>query len=183
MVTKRGDEGGRADRWWLPGTTREACMNIFELATCVAMVATGCYVGGFLGSHFGPVGWGFGFLGGFSIPPIALYAMGRALERCWPTRPSCATEQCGSREYELVEITEDQRIVFRCERCGSLYIQDLPYFKRIMPDGSEKSYMCKDSLGEMETRRWRAGSGSAHARFLTRGGRAGYLDDAGSDSV
>jgi len=124
-------------------------MNIFELLTVLAIIAAGYFGGKLLALHLGLAGWIVGSLLGCGLAILAYRAFRFLLkfsDKWLPPRPPCKNGKCFYDDYEFVEAKQDGSAVFRC-KCGTKYIQNLPYFKELLPDDSVKPYMKKNNVG------------------------------------
>lgn len=125
-------------------------MNIFALIVVILFIASGYLVGKFLALYYGLLGWIVGFLIGFFLALLLYYLLMHYWNKWFPCQPTCKKGKCTEKDYELVEYNQkDGTFVFRC-KCGTKYFQNLPYFSEMLPDGSMKPYMKKNSLGRWE---------------------------------
>ena len=119
-------------------------MNLIELLIFLLV----CAALGFLG-HFFSARWGWlvGAVPALAVAVIMLVSGWLSLVRELPhslhSRPACQTGKCTRRHYVLVNATKEKAI-FRC-RCGDKYVSEGNLFSSVLPDGSVRPYMVRDS--------------------------------------
>ena len=128
---------------------RQLGMNLFELLVLVIVFLCGSFLGAYLGSRWGIVGWLTGVLLGLVSPVLLLELLSR-IHRHYraPVRPSCRRGTCGWADYKCEALTNKES-VFRC-RCGDRYLLRGRYFSEILANSTVRPYMVRPWL-----RNWR----------------------------
>jgi len=127
-------------------------MTIIEVLTLFLIIFSSYYFGEFLGSYFGLWGWIVGIPAGGALVILVRYLLYFLLLKLFPHPPLCKNKKCTGDDYEIIEYQDNDNIIWKC-KCGIQYLQCIPYFKEILPDGSTRPYLKKNRIG-----RWKSDS-------------------------
>jgi len=126
-------------------------MTLIQLgfaSICLCLIVGGGYIGGYAGGWPGAIlGAAVGF-GSFHLLIRAIALIDLAWHRFCPLRPVCRNGACGASQYKQVELREGS-IVYQCE-CGTKYLHKGAQFLEILPNGTQRPFMRRKTLGKWE---------------------------------